>query len=67
MEGNIELDNISTLKMNLSDNSSYEGTINSENTAKNIALKIDNSSKIKLTGDSYVTSLENEDTFCSMQ
>lgn len=61
MEGNIELDNISTLKMNLSDNSSYEGTINSENTAKNISLKIDNSSKIKLTGDSYVTSLEDED------
>ena len=62
MEGNIELDNISTLKMNLSDNSSYEGTINSENTAKNISLKIDSSSKIKLTGDSYVTSLEDEDT-----
>ena len=61
MEGNIELDNISTLKMNLSDNSSYEGTINSENTAKNISLKIDSSSKIKLTGDSYVTSLEDED------
>lgn len=61
MEGNIELDNISTLKMNLSDNSSYEGTINSENTAKNISLKIDNSSKIKLTGDFYVTSLEDED------
>ena len=55
--GNIVVDSISTLDMTL--NSSYfEGTINGENTAKNITLKLDKNSKIKLTGDSYVTSFE---------
>ena len=61
LEGNIEIDNISTLKMNLT-NSEYTGTINAENTAKQIDLKIDSNTKIKLTGDSYVTSLEDDDT-----
>ena len=48
--------------MNLETESYYEGTINSENTAKEITLKLDSTSKIKLTGDSYVTTLENADT-----
>lgn len=40
-------------------NSSYfEGTINGDNTAKSITLKLDKNSKIKLTGDSYVTPFE---------
>ena len=57
INGNIVVDSISTLDMIL--NSSYlEGTINGENTAKSITLKIDKNSKIKLTGDSYVTSFE---------
>ena len=50
--GNIVIDEISTLKMNLKDSSYYEGTINGDNTAKSI----------KLTGDSYVTGLEDSDT-----
>lgn len=37
------------------------GTINGENEAKSITLKLDSTSKIKLTGDSYVTSLEDAD------
>ena len=61
LEGNIEIDNISTLAMNLS-NSSYTGTINAENTAKEITLKLDSNSSITLTGDSYITSLEDDDT-----
>lgn len=61
LEGNIEIDNISILKMNLT-NSKYTGTINAENIAKQIDLKIDSNTKIKLTGNSYVTSLEDEDT-----
>lgn len=61
LEGNIEIDNISTLNMNLT-NSEYKGTINSEKTAKEINLKLDNNSKITLTGDSYVTSLEDTDS-----
>lgn len=60
LEGNIEVDEISTLTMNLS-NSSYKGTINSEDSAKEINIKLDSNSKITLTGDSYVTSLENSD------
>ena len=60
--GNIVIDNISKLKMELQSNSSYEGIINNKNTAKSIELILDKSSKIKLTGDSYITSLINEDT-----
>lgn len=37
-------------------------TINADNTAKQITLKIDSQSKITLTGDTYVTSLEDADT-----
>ena len=61
LEGNIEIDNISTLKMNLT-NSQYKGTINADNTAKEITLKLDSNSKITLTGDSYVTALEDSDS-----
>lgn len=48
--------------MTLKTSSSYEGAINSDNSAKEINLTLDKSSTIKLTKDSYVTSLENEDT-----
>ena len=58
--GNIVIDKISTLFMNMNA-SYYEGTINADNTAKEINLVLDSNSKIKLTGDSYVTSLENAD------
>ena len=57
--GNIVVDSISTFDMTLNE-SYFEGTINGENTAKSITLKLDKNSKIKLTGDSYVTSFENE-------
>lgn len=60
--GNIVIDSISTLDMTMDSNSYYEGTINGDNTAKSIALKLDSSSKIKLTGDSYVSSLEDSDS-----
>ncbi len=48
--------------MSMESGSYYEGTINGENQAKSITLKLDSSSKIKLTGDSYITSLEDEDS-----
>ena len=38
----------------------YEG--NSNNKAKSIKLVLDKTSKIKLTGDSYVSSLDDSDT-----
>ncbi len=60
--GNIVVDSISTLSISLTNNSSYEGTINKDNTAKMISLTLDKTSKLKLTGDSYITSLNNEDS-----
>lgn len=59
--GDIVVDSISTLTINMTDNSYYEGMINNENTAKSITLKLDKTSKIKLTGDTYITSLDNAD------
>ena len=56
---NIVIDSISTLDMTMNTNSYYEGTINGENSAKEIKLKLDKTSKIKLTGNSYITSLDN--------
>ncbi len=61
VKGNIEVDEISSLIMNLKTNSYYEGTINGSNSAKSIKLSLDKSSKIKLTADSYVSSLTDED------
>lgn len=60
--GNIVVDSISTLSMSLTNSSSYEGTINKDNGAKMISLTLDKTSKLKLTGDSYITSLNNEDS-----
>lgn len=62
LTGNISLDKLSTLTMNLKNSSTYTGTINAKNSAKKISLTLDSSSKIKLTGDSYVTSLNDEDS-----
>ena len=59
--GNIVVDSISTLKMTMKGSSYYEGSINSDNTAKSIAIVLDKTSKIKLTSNSYVTSFENAD------
>jgi len=62
VKGNTYIDNISTLNMMMTSNSYFEGSINSENIAKSIILKLNKSSKIKLTKDTYVTSLVDEDT-----
>ena len=59
LKGNIEADNISEVAINLA-SSTFEGTINGENTAKEVTLKIDSDSKVKLTGDSYVTSFDGD-------
>ena len=60
LSGDVIADSISTLAMTLRDGSTYTGTINAEESAKNITLKLDASSTVTLTGDSYITSLENE-------
>lgn len=60
--GDIYIDSISTLTMNMKNGSYYEGAINSDNCAKSISLNLDSSSKIKLTGDTYLTELNDDDT-----
>ncbi len=60
-DGDIVIDSISTLTMNLKEKSLFNGKINSENSAKSIKFVLDKKSKIKLTGDSYISSLEDED------
>lgn len=62
LSGNIESDNISTVEINLKENSNLNGAINTENTAKKIKLNIDSKSTLTLTGDTYVTELNDEDT-----
>lgn len=59
---NIEIDKISEAQINLKNSSSWEGKINSDNIAKSASLSLDSSSKIKLTGDSYLTTFEDEDS-----
>ena len=61
LAGNILVDSISTLTLNLED-SIYEGAINSENTAKSISVSLDRDSTITLTADSYITSLNDSDS-----
>ena len=60
--GDIVADSISSVELNLSESSYFEGKINTDNTAKEVSLKISSNSKIRLTGDSYVTSLTDEDS-----
>ena len=62
IQGDILVDNISTLNFSLKNGSSYSGTINSENSAKTLSITLDSSSTLTLTGDSYITSLENADS-----
>ena len=60
-EGNIVVDEISSLTLNIKSKSEYTGSINNENTAKEVIVNIDKNSNIKLTGDSYVTELNDDD------
>lgn len=59
--GNIVVDSISSLTMNLANNSSFKGAINSENTGE-VNLTLDKDSSITLTGDTYVDTLTNADS-----
>lgn len=61
IKGNIVVDNISTLIMNLT-NSTYEGTIDKSNTAKSITVKLDAKSILTITADSHISVLTDADT-----
>ena len=58
--GNIVVDSISKLTMNLTSGSSFSGAINIDNTGE-VELTLDSSSEVTLTGDTYLKSLTNAD------
>lgn len=57
LEGDIYADNLSEVKLELSALSTFEGTINSRNTAKKADIILDGTSKWILTGNSFVSSI----------
>lgn len=59
VNGNIGVDEISSLTMNMT-SSTFKGMIDAKD--GNVTLKLDKNSKIVLTGDSYITSLDNADS-----
>ena len=59
--GNIVVDSISELSIDLKNSSYYEGILNNSDSAKSIVLSLDKSSKIKLNGDFYVSQLKDTD------
>lgn len=65
LSGNIVADSISTIAIDMANGSSLVGAINTDNTAKEITVKLSKDSTWTLTGDSYVKSLNNEDTTSS--
>ena len=62
LNGNIVADSISTVALDMTNGSSLVGAVNTDNTAKEITMKLRKDSTWTLTGDSYVKSLTNEDT-----
>lgn len=60
MDGNIMVDDISTLDMTLSDGSAFTGSINSTGDAGDVSVTLDSSSTWTLTGDSYITSFDGD-------
>lgn len=62
LSGNIVADSISTIALDMANGSSLVGAINTDNTAKEVTVKLSKDSTWTLTGDSYIKSLTNEDT-----
>lgn len=62
VNGNIIVDNISTLSMYMKDGSVLIGSIDNDNIAKKITLSLSSDSVLSLTSDTYVDSLENENS-----
>ena len=55
IEGNILVDNISSLKFSMSNGTNYKGSINPNGTGGEVEVTLDNDSTWTLTGDSYIT------------
>ena len=59
--GNVVVDSISSLTMNLTNGSTFKGAINNSNDGE-VSLTLDKTSSITLTGNTYVKSLTNADS-----
>ncbi len=55
--GNVIVDSISSLSLNLSEGTEYKGSINPGNEGSFVSVSIDGSSLWKLSGDSYISEL----------
>ncbi|KAH7131682.1 hypothetical protein B0J13DRAFT_508746 [Dactylonectria estremocensis] len=62
VSGDVYVDDISTLELDLADSSTLTGTVNADNSASSLTISLDSSSTWEVTGDSYVTVLEDDDT-----
>lgn len=62
LQGNISVDDISSLALTLTKKSSYTGAINSTGDAGTVNVTVNKGSTWKLTADSYVTSLSGNGT-----
>lgn len=60
--GNITCDNISSVTVILQNSTSLTGYINAENTASSMSLTLDSTSEWNVTGNSYLTSMTDEDS-----
>lgn len=60
--GDVVADSISSVFLNLKDGSSLKGSVNSDDSAKELSVSLDSSSTWVLTGDCYLTSLDDEDS-----
>lgn len=58
LTGKIIVDEISSLTLSLSEESSFEGSINEEQEGGTVNVSLDSNSTWKLTADSYITSFE---------
>lgn len=60
VDGDIIVDNISDLSLNMNKKSILTGSINNKNEANKISIKLSSDSILSLTGDTYINLLENE-------
>jgi hypothetical protein len=58
--GNIVASGKAVLNIKFTERTSYRGTINAKKAAKKVVLVLDSSSRVILTGDSYVADLRND-------
>jgi hypothetical protein len=62
LHGNVLANSLSTVDLQLSDKTTWQGSFNADNQAKSAALSLDASSGWNVTGTSYVTTLTDSDT-----